>query len=114
MINKTEFTISLYGLGEGERVLKPLGWLNCNSFLHLRCKRAYIVNLSKINWLVGRNCNIPVLGGGKGGEASRWTKTHLFVYLMDKKKPKLQILAKMVDKLQFSLFGWGERGDEAS
>ena len=114
MINKKEFTISLYGLGEGERVLKPLGWLNCNSFLYLKCKRAYIVNLSKMNWLVGRNCNIPILWVGKREVKPPGGLKHTYLYTLWIKELKFQILAKMVDKwgrnCNFPFLG-GEKGE---
>ena len=54
-------------------------------------------------------------GGGKaeGCEASRWSKTYLFVYVIDKRgyvSNFSQIKCKLREKLQFSPFGWG-RGE---
>ena len=51
-------------------------------------------------------------GGGKaeGCEASRWSKTYLFVYVIDKRgyvSNFSQIKCKVREKLQFTLFEWG-------
>ena len=56
------------------------------------------------------------MGGGKaeGCEASRWSKTYLFVYVIDKRgyvSNFSQIKCKVREKLQFTLFGWGGEGE---
>ena len=43
-----------------------------------------------MNWLVGRNCNIPVLGGEKGGEASAGGLKHTYLYTLWIKEPKFK------------------------
>ena len=56
-------------------------------------------------------------GGGRGGEAFRWTKIYLLECLLGKKayiSNLGDIEHKVWEKVQFSLFGWGKRGNEAS
>ena len=58
------------------------------------------------------------MGGGKaeGCEASRWSKTYLFVYVIDKRgyvSNFSQIKCKVREKLQFTLFWVGAGGGKA-
>ena len=55
----------------------------------------------------------PFGKGGRGGEASEWTRIYLFLCLIGKRayiSNLSKIEHKVREKLKFFLFGWGGKG----
>ena len=85
-------------------------------FVYLRCilYTAYISNVIEIEHKVREILQFLLFGwGGRGGEATEWTRIYLFLCLIGKRayiSNLSKIEHKVREKLKFFLFGWGGKG----
>ena len=99
--------------------MKPLGRIKLTYLHTLWVKGLKFKIFCKIKCKVREKLKFSLFGWGGGGkaegcEASRWSKTYLFVYVIDKRgyvSNFSQIKCKVREKLQFTLFGWGGEGE---
>ena len=83
-------------------------------FVYLTCITAYISNVIQIEHKVREILQFLLFGwGGRGGEATEWTRIYLFLCLIGKRayiSNLSKIEHKVREKLKFFLFGWGGKG----
>ena len=84
-------------------------------FVYLTCITAYISNVIQIEHKVREILQFFLFGwgGGRGGEATEWTRIYLFLCLIGKRayiSNLSKIEHKVREKLKFFLFGWGGKG----